>query len=418
MKFGAVPVAEAEGAVLAHAVKQGGVVLRKGTVLSADDVTRLTAAGVVTVVTARLEPGDVAEDQAAGEVAAALASDHVRVEAPHTGRSNLFAEEAGILRINAAAINAMNVLDEAVTVATLPDFRAVVAGEMVGTVKIIPFSVPKSLAQRAAQAGGRAIRISPYRARSVAVISTLLPGLKPSVIDKTINALRERLAPSGSTITADIRIPHEAGALAGALAEVRGAGMVIVFGASAIADRGDVIPAALVASGGTIEHFGMPVDPGNLLLIGTRAGVPVLGAPGCARSPRENGFDWVLQRLLADVPVTRADIQSMGVGGLLMEIVARPQPRDPQGRGQGPLPIGVVVLAAGRSTRMGANKLLAQYRGKPLVRHVAEAGLAAGVGPVTVVTGHQAEAIRAALEGLPVSFVHNADFASGMASSL
>ncbi|WP_204333402.1 hypothetical protein, partial [Proteus mirabilis] len=84
--------------------------------------------------------------------------------------------------------------------------------------------------------------------------------------------------------------------------------LVLVFGASAIADRRDVIPAALEQAGGEIEHLGMPVDPGNLLMVGRLGEVPVLGAPGCARSPKENGFDWVLTRLLAGLPVTKADI--------------------------------------------------------------------------------------------------------------
>jgi molybdenum cofactor cytidylyltransferase len=125
-------------------------------------------------------------------------------------------------------------------------------------------------------------------------------------------------------------VPHETAALAQeltyqALGDME---LIVVFGASAIADRRDVIPSAIEIAGGRVEHFGMPVDPGNLLLVGSVAGKPVIGAPGCARSPKENGFDWILHRLLADVPVTRADIMSLGVGGLLMEIVARPQPRE------------------------------------------------------------------------------------------
>ena len=104
---------------------------------------------------------------------------------------------------------------------------------------------------------------------------------------------------------------------------------LIAFGASAITDRRDVIPAAIEAIGGRIERFGMPVDPGNLLLLAERHGMPIIGAPGCARSPKENGFDWVLQRVLAGVPIHDADIRAMGVGGLLMEIASRPQPRAP-----------------------------------------------------------------------------------------
>ena len=112
----------------------------------------------------------------------------------------------------------------------------------------------------------------------------------------------------------------------------------MVFGASAIADRRDVIPAAIEAAGGAVEHFGMPVDPGNLLLVGRVGEKPVIGAPGCARSPKENGFDWVLQRLLAGLAVTRSDITRLGVGGLLMEIVSRGQPRsggEPAGEDEG-----------------------------------------------------------------------------------
>ena len=200
----------------------------------------------------------------------------------------------------------------------------------------------------------------------VAVISTMLPGLKDRVVAKTLRVLDERLAPAGATVVLDRRVPHEPLALRMALEEVRetGADLVIVFGASAIADRRDVVPASIVAAGGHIEHFGMPVDPGNLLLIGELGGRPVLGAPGCARSPKENGFDWVLHRLLAGLPVGRADITALGVGGLLVEIVTRPQPRGtPVSEPDGAPGVAAIVLAAGRSTRMGGpNKLLAGDR--------------------------------------------------------
>jgi molybdenum cofactor cytidylyltransferase len=160
------------------------------------------------------------------------------------------------------------------------------------------------------------------------VVSTLLPGLKTSVVDKTLRVLEERLAPTGATIVREERVAHEEPALAAAIDRIGSdSEAMIIFGASAITDRRDVIPSAILASGGRLEHFGMPVDPGNLLLLAERFGAPIIGAPGCARSPKENGFDWVLGRILAGVPITGADIQAMGVGGLLMEIVSRPRPR-------------------------------------------------------------------------------------------
>ena len=179
-----------------------------------------------------------------------------------------------------------------------------------------------------------------------------------------------------------------------------------------------MIPAAITGIGGAIEHFGMPVDPGNLLLIGSAGGVPVLGAPGCARSPVENGFDWVLMRLLAGLKVSRADLTGMGVGGLLMEIVTRPQPRKPVGP-EDSRNVAAIILAAGRSTRMGGpNKLLAELGGKALVRIVTEQALASKAKDVIVVTGHQAAQVEQALHGLKVKFVRNPDFASGLASSV
>ncbi|WP_245424103.1 molybdopterin-binding protein [Methylovirgula sp. 4M-Z18] len=329
MKFGPVPTLASSGAILAHAVRHEALTLKKGHIISAADIAALEAAQVAEVVVAQLEPGDVGEDAAALRLAHHIAGPQVRVAAPFTGRANLFAEKAGLLRVDAGAIDAINAVDEAITTATLPPLRAVAADEMVGTVKIIPFAVPAALLQATLNAAaGHAIEVTPFQPTRVAVISTLLPGLKPSVIAKTLNVMIERLAPMGAKLVAEERVPHDMRVLAKAIRNFTPlCDMVVVFGASAITDRRDVIPAALEAAGGRIVHFGMPVDPGNLLLLGELDGKSVLGAPGCARSPKENGFDWVLQRLIARIPVTSQDLRRMGTGGLLMEIVQRPQPR-------------------------------------------------------------------------------------------
>ncbi len=330
MKFGAVAVGQAIGGIVAHAIRQPGLTLRKGDRLDESRIAMLRVAGIETVTVAQLEPGDIGEDEAAARLAQEVAGANVRVDPPFTGRANLFAETAGILLADADAVDRINVGDERITLATLPPMRRVVEGEMIATVKIIPFAVPEDALQGAISAAeGFKLAVAPYRGMRVGVVSTLLPGLKPSTVKKTLRVLGERLAHSGATLGRDREVPHETDALAEAIREVEpDADLVIVFGASAITDRRDVIPAAIEATGGKIEQFGMPVDPGNLLLLGkTNSGKTVLGAPGCARSPKENGFDWVLDRLLAGVPVTARDVRRMGAGGLLMEIISRPQPR-------------------------------------------------------------------------------------------
>ena len=421
MKFGPASPTDAIGGVTVHTLRQGSLVLKKGTTIGPVEVEALTKAGVKDVVVVRLEEGDVSEDAAAASIAQAVAGEGIHVDRAFTGRANLFAARAGVLVIDRAAVDRINGVDEAITFATLAAFKPVVEGEMVATVKLIPFGVEARLrdAAVAATAGG-ALRIAPYQIKRVGVVSTILPGLAPKVIEKTLRVTAERLAPAGASIIAERRVPHDEAALSAAIREVLGLGaeLVIVFGASAIADRRDVIPAAITGIGGAIEHFGMPVDPGNLLLIGRAGDVPVLGAPGCARSPVENGFDWVLMRLLAGLEVTRAELMGMGVGGLLMEIVTRPQPRT-EPVIEGNRNVAVIVLAAGRSTRMGGpNKLLAELEGKKLVRIATEQALASKASGVIVVTGHQADLVEQALAALDVKFVRNPDFASGLASSV
>ena len=329
MRFGPVPIREAVGGTVVHAVHDGPVVLKKGEVVTRAHAELLATRGLREIVIARLDADDVGENEAAQRVAESLGSLDLAVERAFTGRANLFARHNGVLTVDAILVDRINGVDEALTVATLPPYRAVTAGEMVATVKIIPFAVPGPvIVQALALLDRPAVEVRPFRPLRVGVISTILPGLKPSVVRKTVQHLADRLAPAGAPLVLDEALPHDAGALATRLEQAAAlCDLLVVFGASAITDRRDIIPAALIAAGGTIEQFGMPVDPGNLLLLGRLGSMTVIGAPGCARSPKENGFDWVLQRLLAGIKVTRADIQSLGVGGLLMEIVSRPQPR-------------------------------------------------------------------------------------------
>ncbi|MBX3567618.1 MAG: molybdopterin-binding/glycosyltransferase family 2 protein [Rhizobiaceae bacterium] len=420
MKFGPLALGDAEGALLAHAITAGRR-YPKAHRLTASDLADLAAAGVHEVIAAVLDADDVDEDTAAARIAARLGAVHVEARPAATGRVNLYAAADGLFVVDKAAVDALNAVDPAITLATLADEVAVEKGRMVATVKIIPFAVAADRVAAACAVLDRSepFAVRPFSARRVGLIQTELPGLKESVLAKTRRVTEARLARSGSAIGLEMRSPHDAGPLAEALRNVlRDHDMAVVFGASALCDFDDVIPAAIRLAGGELVRAGMPVDPGNLLVLGRVDGKVVLGAPGCARSPKENGFDWVLDRLLAGLDVTSADIAGMGVGGLLMEIAARPQPREAI---DDPLPVQVdaIVLAAGRSSRMGGpNKLLARFGDEPLVRRVVHAALASKAASVTVVTGHQEDRIREALRDLHVSFAPNPDYESGLSSSL
>jgi molybdenum cofactor cytidylyltransferase len=425
MIFGDLPIDDCAGTILVHTQRFNGEAFKKGRRLGTEDIARLKAAGVTRLTTARLEPDDVAEDRAAAELAAALVADHLRLDPSFTGRANLYAKGDGVFMPDATRVGLINRVSEDITLATLAPYSSVTTGQMVATVKIIPFAVKRADLDRCLTTAREAstLALSPYRPRRVALIQTQLPGMKPSLFDKAVAVMNDRLAALGNPPVEDNRVAHDNAALTAALntTAARAADLVLVMGASAIADRHDVIPAAIEASGGRITRFGMPVDPGNLLVLGERDGKPIVGLPGCARSPKTNGFDWVLQRLLADIPVSNEDVAAMGVGGLLGEIPSRPQPRDkPPGDKSlvGRPTVAAIILAAGRSSRMGRNKLLLDLEGKPILCHAVDQALGAGLSEIVVVSGHQATKVREALGDRAVKVIEAREHKLGMSASL
>lgn len=431
MKFGPIPTVEAEGSILAHSQPLSSGKLSKGHLLQAADIARLTAEGISTVIACRLEPGDLTEDEAAERLSAAIQLKGLSRSPASTGRVNFYASQNGLFLADRAVVDRFNAVDPDITLACLSDRRDVRAGDLVATVKIIPLAVSGASVDAAAAIleQAYAFEVAPYRAHRVHLIATQLPSLKPSVMEKTARVLEARLMPSASRLVSERRVAHQAEAVAEALRasleetlpERDDPPLIVVFGASAVADQEDVIPSAIRLADGDVTQVGLPVDPGNLLVLGHVDGVPVIGAPGCARSPKENGFDWVLNRILAGHPPDRAEMAGWGVGGLLMEIPSRPLPRLAATADADPAAFGLVVLAAGRASRMGEggrHKLLAEFEGEPLVRRSVRQAAEARCGPVTVVTGHRSAEVAEALSGLGAQVEENPDFASGMASSL
>lgn len=435
MKFGEFPLDDVEGAILAHSHRLPERALKKGRRLSLEDIQTLRDAGYDQVVCAKIEDGDILEDDAADQLAAAVLGGNLSKAVAFTGRCNLFAEVDGLVIYDPRRLDGFNLVDESITLGVVPPFQSVSKGQMVATLKIIPFALPgntvaiaKSIAERA----DRLIHVAPFRALKAGMVQSRLPGTKESVLDSTHTVTEARLRSMGCELTTEIRCDHGEASVSRAIAATldKGVDLVLVSGASAVVDRRDIVPASIEGAGGTIQHFGMPVDPGNLMLMGKIGETPVIGMPGCARSPKLNGFDWVLQRIVADVPAESEAIMRMGAGGLLKDVATRPLPRAKARPGhdmeddmevistRAPR-IAALVLAAGQSRRMGRNnKLLAEIDGIAMVRRTAQNVLGSKARPVIAVTGHEREKTQAALKDLDVSFAHNADFADGLSTSM
>lgn len=334
MRFGPVALDEAVGSILAHNVMNhdGHKLLRKGRVLTEKDIAVLRQLEYATVVVAVLDSNDLDENEGARRVGQAIAGPHIQVKTPGVGRANLIASARGPLVVNAPALNRLNNIDPGITIATLREHTLVKSGQLATLVKIVPFGIPEARiadVEAVAREAGPVIAVRPLKPISVSLIVSGPESVQERLMADFLAPVRTRIEFLESNLDSVCYVAHRPDSIANVIREEFDAGreMILITSVSAIIDLHDVVPTALLLAGGTITHFGMPVDPGTLLMLGYIGHVPVVGAPGCIKSPKTNVVDWVLPRLLAGERLTRADLVVMGHGGLLEDIRDRPMPR-------------------------------------------------------------------------------------------
>ncbi len=426
MKFARIAVADGENAILAQPITVLGKKWKKGRELSRYDVEVLQSQGFDAIVAVRMQDDDVGEDAAAQAIARAISGSGLEVREAATGRCNLYARHRGLLHLRTERIHAINSVDEAFTVATVTDHTTVYAGQLVVSVKIIPFAVSRELLDQCiaeASFGLPPVNVLKFRPMSIGLIQTRTDRFAEKLLEKGRLMLERKAELVESRIAAHDVCNHHEDAVAELIVEYvnRDLDLILLLGASAIQDRQDVIPKGIVIAGGRIEHFGMPVDPGNLLLKARYRKIDILGLPGCVRSPKRNGFDFVFERLAAGLEVLPQDIMRMGVGGIIPEPPKRAVRRTAVNPAtvSGEPKVAAVVLAAGRSTRMGEhNKLFLKVGERSMVQQVVANLSESAVERIFVVTGHEKERVEAELKGEPVTFIHNREYASGLSTSL
>lgn len=410
MRFETRELHQAEGWYLAHSHVLKDSKIAKNTLITAALIKDLLADGLQKVDAYRLEGSDLDENSAAEMLARAISGENTYSEPANRGRANIYAKEAGLFMPD-ALVNDINRLSGDIGVACLPRLTPVQKGKLLATIKIIPYGLDRSLVEKACRTK-QAMKVAPFSPFNGELIMS-----GHGMTEKALKVTENRLAALRGNITSVSNCEHTVEAISERLKRSREK-LVLISGVSAISDRRDIVPKALEAAGGKIVHLGMPVDPGNLLMLGELDGKTVIGMPGCAKSPTLNGFDWVLERYAAGLPITSETIQQMGIGGLLKEPAERPSPRAPR-RENDACKTQAIILAAGTSSRSGkTNKLLAILDGKPVIEQTVLSLKNADIKDIIVVTGARSAEIEQALTGHKVTMVHNELYAKGMAGSL
>ena len=433
MRFGEFPLSQILGAILAHSIRLPMGALKKGHIITETDIKAFAEQDITHVMVALIEDGDVGENLAATEIATHIAGDNIICGKAFTGRVNLYAAQDGLISIDVDAVNALNHMDEAITFATMSVNGTAHKGQMVATVKIIPFAVcGESLARLKREIEHFVITLHPFMGQKSALIQTELKGTDKKLYKKTKTVMKHRLDGFGLSLTENHSCEHNILALTDLLRQVAAGDndMIMIMGASAITDRKDVIPEAIVRAGGDLLHYGMPVDPGNLMLVAKLQGKWILGLPGCSRSPKLNGIDLILSHIAAGRDIQPDDIMNMGVGGLLSEYIGRPQPRDsaqsrdfkkkqPIKEMSAKKNIAALILAAGQSKRMGKdNKLLLPYGDETVISHVCDQIKGAGIDQIFAVTGYQKGDVEKEVIRHDVTCFHNDLYEEGMSTSV
>ena len=423
MKIEMLATDKAVGHLSVHAITTANGRIQKGDIITASQAEMLANSGKQHITCAIKDEGDMHEDEAANYLAHLISADHTRYRTARTGRINFTAASLGLLRYDAHLLKQINLVDEGITLALVQHNQLLAAGDMLATLKIIPFFIQKELVEAVAAllTDQPLIRFHPLKRKKTWLIQTKFDHQPDTMFDATASVTENRITSLNSQLIGQSVISHSPSALAHALKEAlaSNAELVLISGASAIAHRDDVIPSAITASGGRIDHFGLAVDPGNLLMIGHIDHIMIIGMPGCARSPKLNGFDWILQLYMAGIDIDDDELAELAAGGLLTEIASRPLPRALVARKSKMPHVAAILLAAGTSSRMGdINKLTMPVNGIPLVRRVANFIADSSIDSLTVIIGHQAEQVVSALDGIKARFLFNPEFGTGQASSV
>jgi molybdenum cofactor cytidylyltransferase len=289
-------------------------------VISDEDVRILESEGMENIWVTELEEGEIGEDDAVAAVAGEMGCGSFEIRLAAGGRANLIATENCCVLVDDELLKQIN-CTSSIVIATSTNFSYAVTGQRIATVKSAPFAVAKDQLEAIVtiiRERGPILQARPLRAPSVGVLYTdPISGERARQLFE--NIMRQRLERFGVNPNFVLACTEDENSVARCMQHLLRSKPCVILVASTTAPAGpeDVIGQAMTRVGGQVERFLAPVEPGNLLLLSYKDETPIISAPGCFRSAKNNIVDLILPPLLARYRVTGWEIACLGHGGLL-----------------------------------------------------------------------------------------------------
>ena len=300
--------------------------INKGTKIEQSHIDLFLRDNINLITCAKLEKGDVEENAAVYEVSKEMVAKHksnLSIDTPKQGRCNLISNVNGVIKFNPKQLLNINSVTDKVAVASKKNLTFVKKNEVVISTKAIPFAVNNRLLKAVIEKCSNCFKVIPFKNKLIHLIQTYNKTTSEKILEKTIIVTNDRLTKCGINNFFEKKCEHSVNALSCKIRESmdENVDIILIFGATAITDINDIVPKSIRKNDGKVTRLGMPVEPGNLMLLGdlkkSDKNIPVVGMPGCARSPKENGVDWILWRLFSEIDISLEEINDMGNGGLL-----------------------------------------------------------------------------------------------------
>lgn len=336
-----VRVEDAVGMVLGHDITKivpgvyKGPAFKKGHIIQEEDIPHLKDIGKDHIFLIELAPGQVHENEAVTRIARAVAGPGVVLTDPAEGRVNLKASAAGLLKVDRAAVTAVNGIEHAV-LSTLHSDRVVQAGELLAGVKVVPLVVEAATVENVesiAVANPGMISVLPMRNLKLAAVITGNEVFHGRIADRFAPVFTDKTARYGATLLGVTYRPDDRDLIAGSILDFKrqGADVIVASGGMSV-DPDDVTPDAIRATGAEIVSYGTPVLPGAMFMLAYLGDTAVMGMPACGMYAKTTVFDLLLPRVLAGERLTKADIAALGYGGLCLSCQECSHPHCPFGK--------------------------------------------------------------------------------------